>query len=90
LRVGDCFSGKIADDYSQQIRLINLFVNGTNKEFIELKINTETRIPIVRFLHESTNFKCDLQFRSGLAVLNSELIKYVTLYNIIIIYMQYI
>jgi len=74
--LGDCFSGKIADDYTRQLQLIDLFVKAAKKEFIGLKIITETRIPIVRFTHDSTNFNCDLQFRSGLAVLNSELIKY--------------
>ncbi|CAI6348472.1 unnamed protein product [Macrosiphum euphorbiae] len=72
---GDCFSGKISDDYTRQLQLIDLFVKAANKEFIGLEIMTETRIPIVRFTHDSTNFNCDLQFRSGLAVLNSDLIK---------------
>ncbi|XP_015366089.1 PREDICTED: poly(A) RNA polymerase, mitochondrial-like [Diuraphis noxia] len=71
----DCFSGKIADDYTRQLQLIDLFVKAAKKEFVGLEIITETRIPIVRFTHDSTNFKCDLQFRSGIAVLNSELIK---------------
>ncbi|XP_022182352.1 terminal uridylyltransferase Tailor-like isoform X1 [Myzus persicae] len=72
---GDCFSGKIADNYTRQLQLIDLFVKAANKEFIGLEIITGTRVPIVRFTHDSTNFNCDLQFRSGLAVLNSELIK---------------
>lgn len=74
--LGDCFSGKIADDHQRQIQLIDLFVGAASNEFVELNVITETRIPIVRFLHESTNFKCDLQFRSGLSVLNSKLVKY--------------
>lgn len=74
--LGDCFSGKIANNYSRQIQLIELFVSATNDEFTELQIITKTRVPIVRFLHKPTNFKCDLNFRSGIAVLNSELVKY--------------
>lgn len=74
--LGDCFSGSIADDYPRQIELIDLFVGAASNEFVELKTITETRIPIVRFLHKSTNFKCDLNFRSGLGVLNSKLVKY--------------
>ncbi|XP_060835055.1 terminal uridylyltransferase Tailor-like isoform X1 [Rhopalosiphum padi] len=72
---GDYFSGKIADDYTRQLQLTDLFSKGANKEFIGVKIITETRIPIVRFKHDPTNFDCDLHFRSGLSVLNSELIK---------------
>jgi len=74
--LGDCFSGKIANNYTRQIQLIELFAGATNKEFSELRIITETRVPIVRFLHKPTNFKCDLNFRSGIGVLNSELVKY--------------
>lgn len=74
--LGDCFSGTIADDYLRQIELLDLFVGAASNEFVELEIQTETRIPIVRFLHESTNFRCDLSFRSGLGVLNSKLVKY--------------
>ncbi|XP_027838061.2 terminal uridylyltransferase Tailor-like isoform X2 [Aphis gossypii] len=69
-------TGKIADNYARQLQLIDLFVKAANRaEFIGLKIITETRIPIVRFIHDPTNFNCDLHFRSGLSVLNSELIK---------------
>ncbi|XP_025197002.1 terminal uridylyltransferase Tailor-like isoform X3 [Melanaphis sacchari] len=69
-------AGKIADDYTRQLQLLNLFVKAMNKEFIGLKIIAETRVPIVRFTHNPTNLNCDLHFRSGLSVLNSELIKY--------------
>ncbi|VVC35336.1 Hypothetical protein CINCED_3A016879 [Cinara cedri] len=74
---GDCFSGKIAGDRSRQLQLIDLFIRAleNNKEFIGLEVLTTTRVPIVRFFHNTTNFKCDVQFRSGLAVRNSELIK---------------
>jgi len=74
--LGDCFSGKIADDYTRQLQLIDSFVKAAKKEFVGLEIIAGTRVPIVRFTHGPTNFNCDLQFRSGLAVLNSELIKY--------------
>lgn len=75
---GDCFSGEIADDRSRQLQLIDLFVGASanNKEFKGLEVIAEARVPIVRFFHNTTNFKCDMQFRSGLAVFSSKLVKY--------------
>ncbi|XP_050548620.1 terminal uridylyltransferase Tailor-like isoform X2 [Daktulosphaira vitifoliae] len=72
---GDCFSGKIASNRAAQYQLIDLFANMVQdkKVFSEILVLKHLHVPIVRFRY--FNLKCDLMFRSGLAVQSSRLLK---------------
>lgn len=73
--LGDFFSGKIANDYSQQLKLLNIFVGSLSQDFTGTEIKTETRVPMMRFFHEPTDFKSDLHFHSGFSTVSSQLVK---------------
>ena len=76
--IGRTFDGKISEDKEEQAKRVLRFHDGMNccqKEFRKILALTTAQVPILRFKHVGTGLHCDLSFRSGMAVKNSELIK---------------
>ncbi|VVC37663.1 Hypothetical protein CINCED_3A006454 [Cinara cedri] len=75
--IGHTFNGDIANDIDQQIYLVNLFAEHfllKPNEFKDVEEVSDARVPIVKFYHIPTKLNCDVSFKSGLSVCNSELI----------------
>lgn len=76
---------------NKQIHFIKEFAESCSvkyNEFNKVEKICNARVPIIRFYHVPTQLNCDVSFKSGLSLYNSELIKYIVhcFYYIIILY----
>lgn len=78
LFAGGMYNGSKAQSQDEQtvliVKLQNILKKHPNK-FSGFVCITKTRVPILRFKHETTGLSCDISFMSGICVENTYLIK---------------
>ena len=62
-------------DIEHQIKILGKIIQRQLVNLVQVKTITNTRCPVVRFLHDKENINCDLSLNNFLANQNTKLIK---------------